>query len=120
MKQQTLAMAADQGFEQYRKPTRRDQFLEAMNRMVAWEALCAVVEPHYPKRGNGRPPLGLERMLRTLSAALVQPGLDSQSGLARSAVVMPANVHDKHPLPQLLHDREKSVYGAAPMPAKRR
>lgn len=29
MKQQTLAMAADQGFEQYRKPTRRDQFLEA-------------------------------------------------------------------------------------------
>ncbi|KRB74233.1 hypothetical protein ASE07_26650 [Noviherbaspirillum sp. Root189] len=44
MKQQTLAMAADQGFEQYRKPTRRDQFLEAMNRIVPWEALCAVVK----------------------------------------------------------------------------
>jgi IS5 family transposase len=64
MKQQTLAMAADQGFEQYRKPTRRDQFLETMNRLVPWEALCTVVEPHYPKWGNGRPPIGLERMLR--------------------------------------------------------
>ncbi len=64
MKQQTLAMAADQGFEQYRKPTRRDQFLETMDRIVPWDALCAVVEPVYPKPGNGRPPLGLERMLR--------------------------------------------------------
>ena len=27
-------------------------------------ALCAVVESHYPKKGNGRPPLGLERMLQ--------------------------------------------------------
>lgn len=63
MKQQTLAMAQE-GFEQYRKPTRRDQFLETMERIVPWEALCAVVEPFYPKPGNGRPPLGLERMLR--------------------------------------------------------
>jgi IS5 family transposase len=57
-------MAADQGFERHRKPTRRDQFLETMNQVVPWEALCAVVEPHYPKKGNGRPPIGLERMLR--------------------------------------------------------
>lgn len=35
-----------------------------MHRIVPWEALCAVVEPHYPKRGNGRAPIGLERMLR--------------------------------------------------------
>jgi len=64
MKQKTVAMAADQGFERHRKPTRRDQFLETMNQVVPWEALCAVVEPHYPKKGNGRPPIGLERMLR--------------------------------------------------------
>ena len=57
-------MAADQGFERHRKPTRRDAFLETMNQVVPWEALCAVVEPHYPKKGNGRPPIGLERMLR--------------------------------------------------------
>jgi IS5 family transposase len=64
MKQQTLAMAQDQGFEHYRKPTRRDQFLKTMDRIVPWEALCAVIEPFYPKPGNGRPPIGLERMLR--------------------------------------------------------
>lgn len=51
MKQQTLAMAADQGagFETKRKRTRRDEFLDTMNQIVPWAALCAVVEPHYPK-----------------------------------------------------------------------
>ena len=222
MKQQTLAMAADQGFEQYRKPTRRELFLQTMERIVPWQALCAVVEPYYPKRGNGRPPIGLERMLRihflqhwfnladqaceealydsaslrrfagidlgreavpdattllkfchllerhqlgerlfaeagrvlqdngmtwktgtivdaTIIAApsstknankerdpemhqtrkgkqwyfgmKLHIGVDSQSGLAHRAVVTPANVHDKHPLPQLLHGQEKRVYG---------
>src|SRR6185436_132151 len=66
MKQKTLAMAADQGagFETYRKPTRRDEFLQTMQAIVPWEALCAVIEPHYPKGVGGRPPIGLERMLR--------------------------------------------------------
>jgi len=66
MKQQTLAMAADQGagFEQYRRRTKREDFLDSMNAIVPWAALCAVIEPHYPKAGNGRPPIGLERMLR--------------------------------------------------------
>lgn len=63
MKQQTLAMAADQTFENYRKPTRRDEFPKTMEAIVPWEALCEVIEPHYPKTGNGRPPIGLERML---------------------------------------------------------
>jgi transposase, IS5 family len=38
-------------------------------------------------------------------------GVDSQSGLAHSGVVTPANVHDKHPLPELLHGAEQRVYG---------
>jgi IS5 family transposase len=38
-------------------------------------------------------------------------GVDSRSGLAHSAVVTPANVHDKHPIPQLLHGAEQRVYG---------
>ncbi|SMP80963.1 Transposase DDE domain-containing protein [Noviherbaspirillum suwonense] len=37
--------------------------------------------------------------------------VDSQSGLAHSAVVRPANIHDKHPLPDLLHGQERRVYG---------
>jgi len=224
MKQQTLAMAADQdnGFEHSRKPTRREEFLRTMQTIVPWAALCQVIEPHYPKAGNGRPPIGLERMLRihflqhwfnladlaceealydsaslrrfvgidlgrervpdattllkfrkllhehklgealfakvgqqlqerglkvntgtivdaTIIAApsstknadkardpdmhqtrkgqqwyfgmKLHIGVDSQSGLAHSAVVTAANVHDKHPLPDLLHGNERRVYG---------
>ncbi|MFZ3287570.1 MAG: IS5 family transposase [Telluria sp.] len=224
MKQRTLAMAADQGagFERHRKPTRRDVFLDTMHQIVPWSALCALIEPHYPKRGNGRPPIGLERMLRIhflqhwfnladfaceealydsaslrrfagidlgceavpdattllkfrhlleehklgeqlfaevgrilqdsgmtlktgtiVDATIINApsstknadkqrdpemhqtrkgkqwyfgmklhiGVDSQSGLAHSAVVTPANVHDKHPLPELLHGQEQRVYG---------
>ena len=62
MRQQTLA---DEGFEKYRKPTRREQFLEEMGRIMPWDGLCGVIEPFYPKpEGAGRPPVGLERMLR--------------------------------------------------------
>jgi IS5 family transposase len=38
-------------------------------------------------------------------------GVDSRTGLAHRAVVTAANVHDKHPLPQLLHGNERRVYG---------
>ena len=61
MKQLTLAMA---GFERYAKTTRRAVFLAEMERVVPWSALCALIEPFYPKPGNGRPPVGVERMLR--------------------------------------------------------
>ena len=224
MKQQTLAMAADQGagYEHYRKPTRREEFLKTMNAIVPWAALCEVIEPYYPKAGNGRPPIGLERMLcihfiqhwfnladlaceealydsaslrrfvgidlgcepvpdattllkfrrllneHKLGEALfakvgqelqargfkvntgtivdatiigapsstknadktrdpemhqtrkgqqwyfcmkLHIGVDSQLGMAHSAVVTAANVHDKHPLPDLLHGNETRIYG---------
>jgi IS5 family transposase len=224
MKQQTLAMAVDQGagFEQYRRPTKRDVFLQTMNDIVPWAQLCEVIEPYYPKGEGGRPPIGLERMLRMhfvqhwfnladdaceealldstslrrfvgidlgrervpdgttllkfrrllndhnlgkqlfakvgevlqgrglkvgtgtiVDATIIGApsstknadkardpemhqtrkgqqwyfgmklhiGVDSQTGLAHSAVVTSANVHDKHPLPDLLHGNERRVYG---------
>lgn len=43
---------------------KRDLFLASMHEIVPWQALCEVIEPHYPKRGNDRPPMGLKRMLR--------------------------------------------------------
>ena len=62
MHQQTFAEVT---FEQYRKPTRREQFLNEMARVVPWAELVAVIEPVYPKAdGPGRPPVGIERMLR--------------------------------------------------------
>jgi IS5 family transposase len=51
-------------FERYGKRTRRAAFLAEMERAVPWRELCALIEPVYPKRGNGRPPVGVERMLR--------------------------------------------------------
>jgi hypothetical protein len=39
-------------------------FLERMERLVPWGEFCALIEPYYPKAGNGRPPVGLERMPR--------------------------------------------------------
>lgn len=55
---------AGTGFEKYTKVTRRAQFLAEMDRVVPWRELCARIDPVYPKPGNGRPPVGLERMLR--------------------------------------------------------
>mgnify|MGYP000887722645 FL=1 len=189
---------------------------------MPWQALSEVIEPHYPKAGNGRPPVGLQRMLRMYfiqhwfnladeaceealldSTALrrfvgidlgrervpdgttllkfrrlleghqlaeklfatvgellqarglklgtgtivdatiigapsstknadkardpemhqtkkgqqwyfgmkMHIGVDSRTGLVHSAVVTAANVHDKHPLPELLHGNEQRVYG---------
>jgi len=52
------------GFERYTKKTRRAIFLEEMEQVVPWAKLCALIEPHYPKPGNGRPPKELEQMLR--------------------------------------------------------
>lgn len=52
------------GFERYTKKTKRALFLEEMEQVVPWRGLCALIEPHYPKAGNGRPPVGVERMLR--------------------------------------------------------
>ena len=60
-KQMTLSAS---GFDRYAKTTRRAAFLAEMERVVPWGELCALIEPFYPQPGNGRPPIGVERMLR--------------------------------------------------------
>ena len=48
-----------------KKVTRRDRFLGEIDAVTPWPALVAEVEPFYPKgAGRGRPPIGVERMLR--------------------------------------------------------
>lgn len=61
MRQLTLATVS---FDKHGKVTRRAAFLAEMDCVVPWRELAAVVEPFYPKLGKGRPPIGLERMLR--------------------------------------------------------
>ena len=62
MKQLTLA--ASRGFEKHGRATRKAEFLARMEGLMPWAEFCALIEPHYPKAGNGRPPVGVERMLR--------------------------------------------------------
>jgi IS5 family transposase len=63
MKQQSLA---SQGvFEKYGRKSRRELFLDEMEKVVPWSALEALVRPHYARAGNGRQPVGLSIMLRT-------------------------------------------------------
>src|SRR6478672_2914875 len=88
MKQLTLAAV---GFERYAKTTRRAAFLAEMERVVPWSALCALIEPFYPKPGNGRPPVGIERILRiyflqqwfNLSDPAVEEALYDSSAMRR-------------------------------------
>jgi transposase, IS5 family len=62
-----------------------------MERVVPWSALCALIEPFYPKPGNGRPPVGVERMLRiyflqqwfNLSDPAVEEALYDSSAMRR-------------------------------------
>ena len=51
-------------FATKKKTTRREKFLARMETLVPWTKLLAVIEPFYPKGERGRPPVGLERMLR--------------------------------------------------------
>ncbi len=46
------------------KVTRRERFLAEMDAVIPWQQLVDLIEPHYPKGETGRPPQGLERMLR--------------------------------------------------------
>jgi IS5 family transposase len=63
MRQQTLAAHA--GFEKYGRKSWRELFLDETEQVVPWSDLESLVEPHYPKAGNGRRPVGLGIMLRT-------------------------------------------------------
>ncbi len=61
MKQTTFASLA---WNAKGRTTRRERFLAEMDAVVPWARLTALIEPHYPKGGSGRPPMPLQRMLR--------------------------------------------------------
>jgi len=57
-------LAAQASFEKYGRKSRREEFLNLMEVVVPWGELEALIEPHYPKAGKGRQPVGLSIMLR--------------------------------------------------------
>ncbi|MFW1677589.1 IS5 family transposase [Pontibacter sp. JAM-7] len=55
---------ADSEYQNKRRKTRKELFLERMDTLVPWYMMSDLIEPHYPKAGNGRRPYPLETMLR--------------------------------------------------------
>jgi IS5 family transposase len=61
MRQQSFATLAE---GRQKRTTRKAQLLKRMETLVPWSELQSVIEPYYPKGKRGRPPIGLDRMLR--------------------------------------------------------
>ena len=59
-----ITLANQSGFEKYARKSRREEFLNVMEVVVPWRELEALIEPYYPKAGDGRQPVGLSIMLR--------------------------------------------------------
>jgi IS5 family transposase len=59
-----ITFACQPSFEKFARKSRREQFLNTMESVVPWSELEALIEPHYPKAGGGRRPVGLGIMLR--------------------------------------------------------
>jgi len=78
MRQMTLAHQAE--FQRYSKKTRREHFLEEMDRLMPWAELLALLELHDPKGEMGRKPAGLDIVLRVYFLqqwfALSDPGVE--------------------------------------------
>ena len=69
-----ITLASQGSFEKYGRKSKRELFLETMDSIVAWQELEALIEPDYPKAGNGRQPCGsFDHAANLLSSAVVQP-----------------------------------------------
>jgi IS5 family transposase len=47
-----------------KRTTKRDEFLRIMEQSIPWDEWVAYILPYYPKGKRGRPPMGVEKMLR--------------------------------------------------------
>ena len=61
MKQQTFS---DYEYSNRKRKTKREEFLEIMDEIIPWDEWISVIVPYYPSGKRGRPPIGIEIMLR--------------------------------------------------------
>ena len=61
MKQQTFS---DFEYSNRKRKTKREEFLEIMDEIIPWDEWVGVIVPYYPGGKRGRPPKGIEKMLR--------------------------------------------------------
>ena len=55
---------SDLEYENKKRKTRREKFLERMDALIPWPRLVKKLKKHYPKGTRARPPYPLETMLR--------------------------------------------------------
>lgn len=65
-------LASHTSFAKYSRKSKRELFLDQMNQVAPRPELLALVEPIYPKAGNGRQSVGLGIMLRTYFSTVVR------------------------------------------------
>lgn len=58
-----MSFASQASFEKCARKSSREEFLSAMDVVVPWRGIEALIEPYYPKAGNSRQPVGLSIML---------------------------------------------------------
>lgn len=61
MKQQSFS---DMEYSLRKRTTKREEFLDIMNEIIPWDEWASYIAPHYPLGKRGRPPMGIEKMLR--------------------------------------------------------
>ena len=61
MKQQTFS---DFEYSTRKRKTKREEFLEIMDEIIPWDEWVGIITPFYPNGKRGRPPKGIELMLR--------------------------------------------------------
>ena len=61
MNQQSFS---DMGYSLRKRTTKREEFLDIMDEIIPWDEWVNLIKPHYPNGKRGRPPKGIEKMLR--------------------------------------------------------
>ena len=51
-------------YESRKRKTKREEFLEMMDKIIPWDKWVCIIKPYYPSSKRGRPTRGIETMLR--------------------------------------------------------
>jgi hypothetical protein len=83
-------LASQTSFEKYGRKSRRKEFLSVMEVVVPWGELETLIEPHYPKAGNGRQPVDQFPKILEISTAR---RVDKKLPAAPSRIVLAERRH---------------------------
>ena len=62
---------ASLAYENKKKKTRREKFLEEQDGVIPWDELLQIIKQYYPRAGDARRPMPLDGITDILYAAMV-------------------------------------------------